>query len=72
MRAMPPPWSGCWRSTPSSSATDCDSPGQWLHEQIGPAVLDQLFKDPYLLWFVTEDAVRTGQLSQPMLPRSPA
>lgn len=38
-----------------------ESPGDWLREQIGPA-LDGFFKDPYLLWFVTEDAVRTGQL----------
>jgi ankyrin repeat protein len=37
-------------------------PGEWLRDQIGPA-LDGFFKDPYLLWFVTEDAVRTGQLS---------
>jgi hypothetical protein len=36
-------------------------PGDWLQRQIGPA-LDGFFKDPYLLWFVTEDAVRTGQL----------
>ena len=38
------------------------SPGQWLREQIG-AALDGFFKNPYSLWFVTEDAVRTGQLS---------
>ncbi len=37
-------------------------PGDWLRSQIGPA-LNGFFKDPYLLWFVTEDAVRTGQLS---------
>jgi hypothetical protein len=37
-------------------------PGEWVRSQIGPA-LDGFFKDPYLLWFVTEDAVRTGQLS---------
>ena len=37
-------------------------PGQWVRSQIGPA-LDGFFKDPYLLWFVTEDAVRTGRLS---------
>lgn len=36
-------------------------PGEWVRSQIGPA-LDGFFKDPYLLWFVTEDAVRTGQL----------
>lgn len=37
-------------------------PGDWVRSQIGRA-LDGFFKDPYLLWFVTEDAVRTGQLS---------
>jgi len=38
------------------------APGERLRSQIGKA-LDGFFKDPYLLWFVTEDAVRTGQLS---------
>lgn len=38
------------------------SPGEWLRSQIGRA-LDGFFRRPYLLWFVTEDAVRTGQLS---------
>jgi ankyrin repeat protein len=38
------------------------APGEWLHSQIGGA-LDGFFRDPYLLWFVTEDAVRTGRLS---------
>ena len=37
-------------------------PGDWVRHQIGHA-LDGFFKHPYLLWFVTEDAVRTGQLS---------
>ena len=37
-------------------------PGDWVRNQIGQA-LNGFFKDPYLLWFVTEDAVRTGQLS---------
>ena len=37
------------------------APGEWLRAQIGRA-LDGFFKNPYLLWFVTEDAVRTGQL----------
>lgn len=39
-----------------------ESPGEWLRGQIG-AALDGFFSHPYLLWFVTEDAVRTGQLS---------
>jgi Ankyrin repeats (3 copies) len=38
------------------------APGEWLRSQIG-GPLDGFFKHPYLLWFVTEDAVRTGQLS---------
>jgi hypothetical protein len=37
-------------------------PGDWVRGQIGRA-LDGFFKHPYLLWFVTEDAVRTGKLS---------
>lgn len=37
------------------------SPGAWLRSQIG-AALDGFFKHPYLLWFLTEDAVRTGKL----------
>lgn len=37
------------------------SPGTWLRSQIG-AALDGFFKHPYLLWFLTEDAVRTGKL----------
>jgi hypothetical protein len=37
------------------------SPGTWLRSQIGRA-LDGFFKHPYLLWFLTEDAVRTGSL----------
>ena len=39
-----------------------ESPGSWLRDQIGPA-LDGFFNRPYLLWFVTEDAVRTGRLA---------
>jgi hypothetical protein len=38
------------------------SPGEWVRGQIG-AALDGFFRHPHLLWFVTEDAVRTGQLS---------
>ena len=37
------------------------SPGNWLREQISNA-LDSFFKDPYLLWFVSEDAVRNKTL----------
>jgi hypothetical protein len=38
------------------------SPGAWLRDQIGQA-LEGFYKHPYLLWFTTEDAVRTGKLS---------
>ena len=37
------------------------SPGIWLRDQIGNA-LNGFFKDPYLLWFVSEDAVRNRSL----------
>ena len=37
------------------------SPGNWLTDQIGDA-LKTYFKDPYLLWFVSEDAVRNNTL----------
>jgi peptide-methionine (S)-S-oxide reductase len=38
------------------------SPGAWLRDHIG-GPLKGFFKHPYLLWFTTEDAVRTGRLS---------
>jgi hypothetical protein len=37
------------------------SPGEWVTSVIGDA-LRGFFKDPYLLWFVSEDAVRNGKL----------
>jgi ankyrin repeat protein len=37
------------------------SPGEWVTTVIGDA-LKSFFKDPYLLWFVSEDAVRNGKL----------
>ncbi len=37
------------------------APGAWLRDQIGPA-LKGFFKKPYLLWFVSEDAVRNNTL----------
>jgi len=37
------------------------SPGNWLRQQIANA-LDSFLKDPYLLWFVSEDAVRNKTL----------
>lgn len=38
-----------------------DAPGAWLREQVGDA-LEGFFRQPYLLWFVAEDPVRTGKL----------
>ncbi len=37
------------------------SPGEWITSVIGDALKD-FFKDPYLLWFVSEDAVRNRKL----------
>ena len=37
------------------------TPGAWLRDQVGDA-LDGFFHQPYLLWFVAEDPVRTGRL----------
>jgi Ankyrin repeats (3 copies) len=37
------------------------SPGAWLRDNVGGA-LEGFFRDPYLLWFVAEDPVRTGKL----------
>jgi peptide-methionine (S)-S-oxide reductase len=37
------------------------SPGEWLTNVIGDE-LNSFFKDPYLLWFVSEDAVRNKSL----------
>jgi peptide-methionine (S)-S-oxide reductase len=37
------------------------APGPWLRDKIGGA-LDGFFKDPYLLWFVSEDVPVLGRL----------
>jgi hypothetical protein len=37
------------------------APGPWLRDKVGDA-LDGFFKDPYLLWFVAEDAPVHGRL----------
>lgn len=37
------------------------SPGAWLRDAVGGA-LDGFFQQPFLLWFVAEDPVRTGKL----------
>src|SRR6516162_1202490 len=37
------------------------APGPWLRDKVGGA-LDGFFKDPYLLWFVSEDVPVLGRL----------
>lgn len=46
---------------PEVVARRLEQPGQWLRDEIGSA-LDTFFRSPYLLWFVSEDAVRKGSL----------
>jgi peptide-methionine (S)-S-oxide reductase len=46
---------------PELATERLSSPGEWLTSVIGNA-LKNFFKDPYLLWFVSEDAVRNGKL----------
>jgi len=46
---------------PELSTERLYSPGQWLTNVIGEP-LKGFFKHPYLLWFVSEDAVRNGKL----------
>ena len=48
-------------NNPELASERLRSPGSWLTDQIGNA-LDSFFKDPYLLWFVSEDAVRNKTL----------
>lgn len=48
-------------ANPELAAERLYSPGNWLRDAIGNA-LDSFFKDPYLLWFVSEDAVRNKTL----------
>jgi hypothetical protein len=49
------------RVCPELATEPLSSPGKWLVDQIGNA-LKTYFKDPYLLWFVSEDAVRNNTL----------
>jgi ankyrin repeat protein len=49
------------QDNPELASERLRSPGSWLTNQIGNA-LDTFFKDPYLLWFVSEDAVRNKSL----------
>jgi len=48
-------------TNPELATAPLRSPGKWLTDQIGNA-LKTFFKDPYLLWFVSEDAVRNNTL----------
>lgn len=49
---------------PDLARARLDRPGIWLRSQIGPALkVDSFFHRPFLLWFVPEDAVRTGKLA---------
>ena len=57
-----PALEGLLRAHPELVRDRLTEPGDWVRSQIGQA-LNGFFKNPYLLWFVTEDAVRTGQLS---------
>jgi len=49
------------QTNPELATKPLRSPGSWLTNQIGGA-LKTYFKDPYLLWFVSEDAVRNNTL----------
>src|SRR5215475_14303407 len=46
---------------PSLARNRLTAPGSWLRDKIGGA-LDGFFKDPYLLWFVSEDVPVHGRL----------
>lgn len=46
---------------PELASERLSAPGAWLRDEVGDA-LDTFFQRPYLLWFVAEDAVRTGTL----------
>jgi len=46
---------------PQLATERLSSPGVWLRHRIANA-LDSFFKEPYLLWFVSEDAVRNKSL----------
>src|SRR5690349_2576171 len=46
---------------PELSIKRLNSPGKWLTKVIDKP-LKSFFKEPYLLWFVSEDAIRNGKL----------
>ena len=48
-------------ATPALVRERLAAPGAWLRDTVG-AALDGFFRQPYLLWFVAEDPVRTGRL----------
>ena len=48
---------------PDLACTRLDSPGAWLKDKVGAAIEPGgFFERPFLLWFVSEDAVRAGTL----------
>jgi hypothetical protein len=49
------------RDHPELTRERLTAPGLWLRDKIGGA-LDGFFKDPYLLWFVSEDVPVIGRL----------
>ncbi len=48
-------------ANPSIATARLTEPGPWLCDRFGGKLPD-FFQQPYLLWFVAEDPVRTGQL----------
>src|SRR4051794_5468956 len=46
---------------PELASQRLSAAGPWLRDKIGDA-LDGFFKDPYLLWFVSEDVPVLGRL----------
>jgi len=50
------------RANPELVRTRLFEPAPWLRELIGSAT-DGYFREPYLLWFVAENPVRTGRLA---------
>jgi hypothetical protein len=48
---------------PELACERLEKPGSWLTEKLGPAIAEGgFFERPYLLWFLSEDAVRAGRL----------
>ncbi len=49
------------RRYPELATERLTAPGPWLRDKVDDA-LDRFFRDPYLLWFIAEDPVRSGAL----------